>query len=295
MTATTEPLLKSLVGIPSTHDYAGIYQIALMGTTRSYIGRSLSAGERLRDHAVQLTKRRHQNHKLQSAWNEYGEDRFSYKLLEKVGGKKIVAREQFWIDHFQSALVGFNIAQVAGPLQIDSEVKLYRNAKQDVKYALRQAQFSRSAIEQDRRLLGKTECQNLYCDIANCIWTNYHAVTLLNQVPAGMVDGTIRECLDIALLTTNEMIEIYHRGTGETPFLPHVVADPKTFSLQSMPLSLEYNRLSKLRVDLAALDQPWKPADVFKRVGPRAWYDMVCAHSGMGLSAAPGITLSSVR
>ena len=106
----TLPLLNNLVGSGVIYNFPGIYQIILIGTDRSYVGRSLSAGGRLRAHATALVAGSHPNYKLQSAWNDHGADSFQFQLLEKVDVNEIAKAEQRWTAHFKAASIGFNIA-----------------------------------------------------------------------------------------------------------------------------------------------------------------------------------------
>lgn len=88
---------------------SGIYQIINKANGKSYIGQSVNVEERMNEHLRELIKGTHGNKHLQSAFNKYGQESFSFSVLEKCPIKKLSEREIFWISHTQSYVRGYNM------------------------------------------------------------------------------------------------------------------------------------------------------------------------------------------
>jgi group I intron endonuclease len=59
----------------------GVYVICCEPTGSRYVGASTHIVKRIREHFYRLEKDVHRNHRLRSAYNEYGKDSFSSKVL----------------------------------------------------------------------------------------------------------------------------------------------------------------------------------------------------------------------
>jgi group I intron endonuclease len=95
----------------------GVYSIFNKINNKQYVGSaSVSFKRRWGLHRCLLNLGTHGNKHLQSAWTKYGEDSFSFVVLERCPPEKCVAREQFWIDKLNAAnpLFGYNISPKAG-------------------------------------------------------------------------------------------------------------------------------------------------------------------------------------
>lgn len=95
----------------------GVYCIYNLKTKKRYIGSaSKSLTKRLWQHRRSLNFDRHYNKYLQAAWNKYGESSFEFLVLEKCHPDDCIAREQFWMDKFQSYKkpFGYNFSPTAG-------------------------------------------------------------------------------------------------------------------------------------------------------------------------------------
>jgi len=79
----------------------GVYQIVCTNNNRRYIGASINLANRKRQHFYNLRHKNHRNPKLQKDFNLYGEDNFFFSILEVLPDKKkLLEREQYWIDLF---------------------------------------------------------------------------------------------------------------------------------------------------------------------------------------------------
>lgn len=77
---------------------SGIYQIRCSTNGRVYIGSSKSVARRIYMHRYSLRNGKHWNPYLQSAWDKYGEEDFSFEKVESCDLDELLVREQWWID-----------------------------------------------------------------------------------------------------------------------------------------------------------------------------------------------------
>lgn len=71
-----------------------------------YIGYSNNIWQRLYNHRKCLIEKRHKNYKLQQDWDL--DNRFFYCGIIEVTDDR--SREEYWIQHFQSHILGYNIS-----------------------------------------------------------------------------------------------------------------------------------------------------------------------------------------
>lgn len=80
---------------------------------KGYIGSSISIEHRLGNHKALLRDNRHWISHFQNSWNKYGESEFEFHVLEYCPRKKLIEREQFYLDIFQVVKHGFNLNPIA--------------------------------------------------------------------------------------------------------------------------------------------------------------------------------------
>ena len=96
----------------------GIYKITNLVNGKFYIGSSRNLYKRIRGHKNDLIGDRHGNILLQSSWNKYGKENFSFEILEFVDSLlQLQPIEQKYINNTQCAnkKIGFNLNEIAGP------------------------------------------------------------------------------------------------------------------------------------------------------------------------------------
>jgi group I intron endonuclease len=77
---------------------AGIYKIE-GPNGKVYIGSAINISSRWRKHKSLLNKNKHDNQKLQNAWNKYGADAFSFSIIQYVeDASRLLYYEQQWLD-----------------------------------------------------------------------------------------------------------------------------------------------------------------------------------------------------
>ncbi len=78
---------------------SGVYQIYNKKNGKRYIGSAIDLRSRINYHLSFLRRNVHSNKHLQSAWNLYGEEVFSFDVLEYVNNHEdLIEREQHYID-----------------------------------------------------------------------------------------------------------------------------------------------------------------------------------------------------
>jgi len=91
-----------------------IYKIRIEGCERFYIGSAVDFKKRRLHHLSELRRSAHNNRHLQRIFEKYGEDSFSFQILEEVSKSEyLLEAEQKWIDKFDFSLL-INICQKAG-------------------------------------------------------------------------------------------------------------------------------------------------------------------------------------
>jgi group I intron endonuclease len=97
---------------------SGIYKITCLVSKRIYIGSANNLYDRKRSHFNALRRNEHGNPYLQRAWNKYGEQAFTFEVLELVLPISLTAREQYWLNKLKPfGRKGFNILLEAGSRQ----------------------------------------------------------------------------------------------------------------------------------------------------------------------------------
>lgn len=95
---------------------AGIYKITNIVNGKYYVGSALSIKQRWYTHKSELRRGVHGNSLLQRSWNKYGEDAFTFEVLEEVStADELLGREQHYIDELKAydRSIGFNLRRNA--------------------------------------------------------------------------------------------------------------------------------------------------------------------------------------
>ncbi len=92
-----------------------IYKIVNVINGKKYVGSALVIRQRWRDHVKSLNENKHHSRYLQRAWNKYGEENFTFSIIEHCDRDIMLAREQYWIDKLEAfGKNGYNMCPVAG-------------------------------------------------------------------------------------------------------------------------------------------------------------------------------------
>jgi excinuclease UvrABC nuclease subunit len=104
----------------------GIYKIVNSQNGKIYVGSSVNIERRWRKHKAALRSGRHRNPHLQNSWDLYGEETFSFSVLEQVSEELcLLEAEQHYIDTLKP---DYNIATHAtggsGPCSEETKRKI---------------------------------------------------------------------------------------------------------------------------------------------------------------------------
>lgn len=98
---------RKSVGLPNA---SGIYAIENAINGKRYYGSAVNLRMRKSQHWTLLSLNKHYNQHLQRAWNKYGEDSFSFVVIELVEKEFLLSSEQKYIDLNSG---GYNISPTA--------------------------------------------------------------------------------------------------------------------------------------------------------------------------------------
>lgn len=107
-------------------DKMGIYQIVNLINGKKYVGSSQNLYNRKIRHFSTLRNNKHRNCHLQNAFNKYGEDNFSFEVIEFVDTiDELLPREQYYIELYQvcNKTKGYNIIVDAVRHTLSEETK----------------------------------------------------------------------------------------------------------------------------------------------------------------------------
>lgn len=102
---------------------SGIYEIKCLASGKVYIGQTVDLNRRLKDHLRCLRKGTHHNKYLQRAFDKYGEEYFTFSVLQNCTASELDACEQWWIQQRCSMdrKAGYNLESGGNPGKFVSE------------------------------------------------------------------------------------------------------------------------------------------------------------------------------
>jgi group I intron endonuclease len=88
----------------------GIYKIINVVNNKFYVGSAVDFKRRKTRHFSELRNKKHNNKKLQNAWNKYGEQAFVFVIVEELAlGVDILAAETVWLQEHVGKDYCYNI------------------------------------------------------------------------------------------------------------------------------------------------------------------------------------------
>jgi group I intron endonuclease len=81
----------------------GVYAIVNSATGKAYIGSAVDISRRWAQHRRELQRGTHNNGHLSAAWAKYGEEAFTFQVIEEVPDSlSLVEAEQAWLDRMRT-------------------------------------------------------------------------------------------------------------------------------------------------------------------------------------------------
>jgi group I intron endonuclease len=81
---------------------SGIYKITNTINNKVYIGKATKLSARIGSHKYLLRKNKHNNNYLLNAWNKYGEESFTFTIIEKCERFLLPEKEAYWVSFYNS-------------------------------------------------------------------------------------------------------------------------------------------------------------------------------------------------
>lgn len=137
----------------------GIYIIRNIKNDKVYIGSAKSILSRLSNHKYQLNRNKHFNKHLQSSYNKYGIENFTFNILEETDLLNLEKLEEFYIKEYKSnnKIFGYN-------KRIDCKTNLG-------------LKFSEEHIENLRKShIGNKQSEESKIKIANALYKNIYKI-----------------------------------------------------------------------------------------------------------------------
>lgn len=119
-----------MVNTPSQLNQSGIYKIQHKVNGKIYIGSAKNIRKRWKGHRAAFRRNKHHNSYLSSAFKKNGLSAFVWKVVEFVPFEKLLEREQFWLDFYQSfdRQKGYNHSPTAfSPLGVKHSLEARKN------------------------------------------------------------------------------------------------------------------------------------------------------------------------
>lgn len=112
---------------------------------KSYIGQSIDIKNRWMRHKSELNNNNHINNHLQFAWNKYGEDCFSFIILEECPIESLDEREIFYINKYDSMDNGYNLCEGG------NGIRGYKHTQEEIE-KMRMVQNPKTLLQIDKNL-----------------------------------------------------------------------------------------------------------------------------------------------
>ena len=112
---------------------------------KSYIGQSINIENRWTHHKSELNNNRHINDYFQNAWNKYGEDNFSFIVIEECKESELNEKEIYYINKYNSMNNGYNLCEGG------NGIRGYRHTKEEIE-KMRMIQNPKTVLQIDSQL-----------------------------------------------------------------------------------------------------------------------------------------------
>lgn len=112
----------------------GIYKITNNQNQKVYIGKSNNIGRRISEHLSQYEQKRTPNKPLYLAFNKYGQENFSFEVLEECSAEELNEKEKYWIEKYDSTnpKKGYNILLGGDGMNANENHPNHKLSREDV-------------------------------------------------------------------------------------------------------------------------------------------------------------------
>lgn len=184
---------------------SGIYLITC--NNKHYVGRSSNCLERFSKHKSHLRKGIHHNSYLQNSWDKYGEDNFTFDVLDTYPIDTLPSMENWWCNMLNShnRIYGFNIdptspyGKIKSSKETIDKIRISNTGKicsEETKHKLRIINTGKKCLYETKIKLQNTILCNsvdMYDNKGNFI-ENYKSIREASR-KSGVIVKSIRLCI----------------------------------------------------------------------------------------------------
>jgi group I intron endonuclease len=128
-----------------------VYRITCLVNGKSYIGGTTDIARRWKEHRSGLRGGGHSNHRLQAAWNEFGEGAFEFVVLQECSVDELRCLEDRLLAEHDAHTNGFNLSHLGAGLTTEGRALLSERMKGNTHHTAMVAE-SRTEAGRRRRL-----------------------------------------------------------------------------------------------------------------------------------------------
>lgn len=139
---SNDTIYDTSLDIRKSDKHSGIYKIENKLNGKVYIGQSVNVFKRINVHRTNLRRGVHGNSHLQLSCNKYGEDTFTFEVLEFCGEDKLNEKEAKWIIHYNSTNKDFGYNRMIP----DPTQKKFRHSEKTKKQMSKRSKYSQEEL-----------------------------------------------------------------------------------------------------------------------------------------------------
>jgi len=155
---------------------SGIYEIKNNINGKSYVGSAKDIKRRWRRHKYGLRHNEHENIILQRAWNKYGEENFSFNILEECSIEMLLALEQKYLNLKPEYNIGMNASGGDNLTNNPNRNTIISNIKQTLNNTIEKMSDTERKLKYSRPMENnpnwKNGCSYNYCVCGKQIKSN---------------------------------------------------------------------------------------------------------------------------
>lgn len=214
---------------------SGIYEIRNTSNNKLYIGSSIDISKRFKQHIQSLKNNKHHNKYLQSAWNKYGEDSFTFKVVEVVDDECLLfSAEQKWINATKcfDGNIGYNLSlEASRPLRADDIWHLNCN----IVYRDKLLDLKNMKMDKNEKLVYYV-IRDFVQYPSNCVIINDNIPTFKELEPiTSLTERTIRDA--IKALETKNIVKLVQSGHRKAIYVnPEYYASGKELNIDTLKM-----------------------------------------------------------
>lgn len=138
-----------------SEDYSGIYKIKNLETDKVYIGQTRDVTRRLNEHRAALRGNRHYNQHLQNSWNKYGENSFTFKIVQPCSVENLTVVENNWMEYYRSYNPDYGYNKLKPSENMETFSRPDKHSKEEMISLLQEFYYMEGRVPTIRDLEGK--------------------------------------------------------------------------------------------------------------------------------------------